>query len=238
MNVIDITSELQTAKSKIRLAAYCRVSSDSADQLHSFASQIRYYKDYERKNPRYQLVDIYADEGITGTSMTKRDAFNRMIGDCKKGKIDRIIVKSVSRFSRNTRRFSLRSASQSSARLRRVNLKTSARMSAGVRIKVRKKEKYPSQNTDLCSLSTKRRAIHLDGSSLVWYFVEGNRTIQMQQSGGLLPDSGSTGSKPFQIDPPQLAQWWVRSKAHIQRSKASDTCFSNSGICSFCGQLC
>lgn len=102
MNVIDITSELQTANSKIRLAAYCRVSSDSADQLHSFASQIRYYKDYERKNPRYQLVDIYADEGITGTSMVKRDEFNRMIRDCKKGKIDRIIVKSVSRFARNT----------------------------------------------------------------------------------------------------------------------------------------
>ena len=91
MNVIDITSELQTAKSKIRLAAYCRVSSDSADQLHSFASQIRYYKDYERKNPRYQLVDIYADEGITGTSMVKRDEFNRMIADCKAGKIDMIL---------------------------------------------------------------------------------------------------------------------------------------------------
>ena len=102
MNVIDITSELQATNSKIRLAAYCRVSSDSADQLHSFASQIRYYKDYERKNPRYQLVDIYADEGITGTSMVKRDEFNRMIRDCKKGKIDRIIVKSVSRFARNT----------------------------------------------------------------------------------------------------------------------------------------
>lgn len=102
MNVIDISTELQPASSKVRLAAYCRVSSDSADQIHSFASQIRYYKDYERKNPGYQLADIYADEGITGTSMVKRDEFNRMIRDCKKGKIDRIIVKSVSRFARNT----------------------------------------------------------------------------------------------------------------------------------------
>ena len=102
MNVIDITSRTEKEKQKIRLAAYCRVSSNSEDQLHSFASQIRYYKDYERKHPQYTLVDIYADEGLTGTSMDKRDEMNRMIRDCKKGKIDRIIVKSVSRFARNT----------------------------------------------------------------------------------------------------------------------------------------
>ncbi len=86
----------------IRLAAYCRVSSDSADQLHSFATQIRYYKDYEKKHPQYKLVDIYADEGLTGTSLEKRDEQKRLIRDCKKGKIDRVIVKSVSRFARNT----------------------------------------------------------------------------------------------------------------------------------------
>ena len=102
MNVIDITSQKEQEEQKIRLAAYCRVSSNSEDQLHSFASQIRYYKDYERKHPQYILVDIYADEGLTGTSMDKRDEMNRMIRDCKKGKIDRIIVKSVSRFARNT----------------------------------------------------------------------------------------------------------------------------------------
>ncbi len=62
MNVIDITSRAESEKKKIRLAAYCRVSSNSDDQLHSFASQIRYYKDYERKHPEYKLVDIYADE--------------------------------------------------------------------------------------------------------------------------------------------------------------------------------
>ena len=102
MNVIEITAEKKTAQETIRLAAYCRVSSDSEDQLHSFAAQIRYYKDYERKHPQYKLVDIYADEGITGTCMDKRDDLHRLIRDCKRGLIDRIIVKSVSRFARNT----------------------------------------------------------------------------------------------------------------------------------------
>lgn len=102
MNITDITTQKQPIEQIVRLAAYCRVSSDSDDQLHSFAAQIRYYTEYARKNPQYQLVDIYADEGITGTSMKKRDELNRLIRDCKKGKIDRIIVKAISRFFRNT----------------------------------------------------------------------------------------------------------------------------------------
>ena len=60
MTVTDISRKPDTPK-VIRLGAYCRVSSNSADQLHSFAAQIRYYKDYERKNPQYRLVDVYAD---------------------------------------------------------------------------------------------------------------------------------------------------------------------------------
>ena len=102
MSITDITAEKQGREGLIRLAAYCRVSSNSDDQLHSFASQIRYYSEYTKKHPEYLLVDIYADEGLSGTDMTKRDEQNRMIRDCKKGKIDRIIVKSVSRFARNT----------------------------------------------------------------------------------------------------------------------------------------
>lgn len=54
---------------RLRLASYCRVSSDSDDQRHSFAAQIRYYSDYTKKHPEYELADIYADEGITGTEM-------------------------------------------------------------------------------------------------------------------------------------------------------------------------
>lgn len=102
MNITEITTVKEKADTVLRLAAYCRVSSDSKDQLHSFAAQIRYYTDYAKKHPEYQLVDIYADEGLSGTSMKKRDELNRLLRDCKKGKVDRVIVKSVSRFARNT----------------------------------------------------------------------------------------------------------------------------------------
>lgn len=102
MQITEITTEKQKTDKPVRLAAYCRVSSDSEDQLHSFAAQIRYYGEYERTHPEYTLVDIYADEGLTGTEMKKRDELNRLLRDCKKGKIDRIIVKSVSRLARNT----------------------------------------------------------------------------------------------------------------------------------------
>lgn len=88
-------------KVKKKLAVYCRVSSNSEDQRHSFLSQIKYYSKYVKTHNQYELVDIYADEGITGTEMKNRNEFNRMIMDCKKGKIDCIITKSVSRFARN-----------------------------------------------------------------------------------------------------------------------------------------
>ena len=88
---------------KIRCAAYCRVSSDSEDQLNSFMAQTRYYEKAFENSETEQLVDIYADEGITGTREDKRDEFQRMIKDCRRGKIDRIYTKSISRFSRNTR---------------------------------------------------------------------------------------------------------------------------------------
>lgn len=99
--ITEITATKQEPE-YIRLAAYCRVSSNSEDQLHSFAAQIQYYTEYAQKNPQYRLVDIYADEGITGTCMNKRDELNRLLRDCKNGLIDRIIVKSVSRLARNT----------------------------------------------------------------------------------------------------------------------------------------
>lgn len=86
----------------IRVAAYCRVSTDHKDQVNSFLAQMQYYNDYIRGNERMQLVDIYADEGISGTDMKKRDEFNRMLKDAKCGKMDRVLVKSVFRFARNS----------------------------------------------------------------------------------------------------------------------------------------
>ena len=100
-----VVAEIQPTKKideKIRLAAYCRVSSDSSDQLNSFAAQIRYYTDYAKVHTEYELIDIYADEGISGTSLKKRDEFKRLIKDCENRKIDCIITKSISRFARNT----------------------------------------------------------------------------------------------------------------------------------------
>ena len=102
MDVIDITPIARKKAEKIRLAAYARVSSKSEEQLHSFAAQVQYYSGYVKDHPEYELIDIYADEGITGTEMAKRKELNRLLRDCKSGKIDRIIVKSVSRFARHT----------------------------------------------------------------------------------------------------------------------------------------
>lgn len=87
--------------SPLIVAAYCRVSTDSKDQLASYELQCQYYKEYVSKHPGWQLYEIYADEGISGTSTKKRAAFLRMIDDCKAGKIDMIIVKNISRFARN-----------------------------------------------------------------------------------------------------------------------------------------
>jgi site-specific DNA recombinase len=87
----------------LRVAAYCRVSSDSADQKHSYATQIRAYTEEISKHDGWEMVDVYADEGLTGTRLDRREDFHRMLADCRKGKIDRILVKSISRFARNTK---------------------------------------------------------------------------------------------------------------------------------------
>lgn len=84
-----------------RVAAYCRVSTDKEQQEHSFETQKEMYTEMIMMKPNWQMAGIYADEGITGTIAKKRPDFMRMIEDCRKGKIDLIITKSVSRFSRN-----------------------------------------------------------------------------------------------------------------------------------------
>ena len=87
---------------KIRMAAYCRVSTSQEEQLLSYENQVKFYTTFINSNPIYQFSGIYADEGITATNTKKRDEFKRMIKDCKAGKIDMIITKSISRFARNT----------------------------------------------------------------------------------------------------------------------------------------
>ena len=101
--VIVIEAANHREEDKLRVAAYIRVSSDSADQLNSFMAQANYYESKINSNDKWRLIDVYADEGISGTSVKKRPDFQRMLSDCRRGKIDRIMVKSISRFARNTK---------------------------------------------------------------------------------------------------------------------------------------
>ena len=87
---------------KMRVAAYCRVSTDSEEPLNSYGAQKTYYTQKIQDSPDWEMAGIYADEGISGTSLKKRTQFNKMITACKRGHIDLIITKSLSRFARNT----------------------------------------------------------------------------------------------------------------------------------------
>lgn len=90
---------------KLRVAAYARVSSDSDDQQNSYIAQVDYYTKHIAAQKDWEMADLYADEGISGLVASKRDEFNRMIQDCRDGKIDRVLVKSISRFARNTKEY-------------------------------------------------------------------------------------------------------------------------------------
>lgn len=89
-------------KPKLRVAAYCRVSTDRDEQESSYEAQVEHYTEFIDRNPEWQLAGIYADDGISGTNTKKREEFNRMIEDCMASKIDMVITKSISRFARNT----------------------------------------------------------------------------------------------------------------------------------------
>ena len=96
------TAQEQEKKKNLRVAAYCRVSTNSEEQLNSYENQKAYYTEKIMTNPDWTMVDVFADEGKTGTSACKRKDFLRMIRQCRQGKIDMILAKSVSRFARNT----------------------------------------------------------------------------------------------------------------------------------------
>lgn len=98
----QIEGNLASQIKKIRMAAYCRVSTNHEDQQLSYENQVRFYTDYISNDPKFELANIYADEGLSATNTKKRESFNQMIKDCEEGKIDRIITKSISRFARNT----------------------------------------------------------------------------------------------------------------------------------------
>ena len=97
-----LNQELKMVETKRKVAAYCRVSTDNEDQANSFESQQRYFRQYIERNPDWELYEIFADEGISGTNTKKRKEFNRMIACAKNGDFDLIITKEISRFARNT----------------------------------------------------------------------------------------------------------------------------------------
>jgi len=99
---IEANEKLQKAPKKLRVAAYARVSTDSREQLVSLEAQRSHYETCIKSNPNWEYVGLYYDEGVSGTSMAKRDGLLKMLDDCEAGKIDFIIIKSISRFARNT----------------------------------------------------------------------------------------------------------------------------------------
>ena len=96
------SSSRATRKERLRVAAYCRVSTNDEDQIKSYDSMVTYYTDLINKNPEWEYVDVYADKASTGTKAETRENFQRLIADCMAGKIDLVIAKSLSRFARNT----------------------------------------------------------------------------------------------------------------------------------------
>ena len=99
---INVDQEVKDKYRQKRVAAYCRVSTQQEEQINSYEVQTRYYTEKINAEPKWKLVRIFADKGISGTSTKHRDEFNKMIRMCKRGRIDMIITKSISRFARNT----------------------------------------------------------------------------------------------------------------------------------------
>ena len=96
------TEEVKTKYRRTRVVAYCRVSTKEEEQLNSYENQLKHYTEAINANPDWEFVGIFADKGISGTSVKNRDEFNKMIRLCKRGKVDMIMVKAISRFARNT----------------------------------------------------------------------------------------------------------------------------------------
>lgn len=100
--ITQISPSVPKIKTKLKVAAYARVSVETEMLMHSLSAQVSYYSSLIQKNPEWEYAGVYADEGITGTSTLHRDEFNRLVADCEAGKIDMVLVKSISRFARNT----------------------------------------------------------------------------------------------------------------------------------------
>lgn len=102
MSTITKIQGYQHDVKQLRVAAYCRVSTDNFEQLESLENQRAHYQKYINNHPNWELAKIYYDEGISGTKMTKRNALKELLTDCHNHRIDLVVTKSISRLSRNT----------------------------------------------------------------------------------------------------------------------------------------
>ena len=106
LDIYEIRNALQSGRTifdlPLRVTYYARVSTDKDEQLHSLSAQVQYYSEFIQTCRNWTLVDGYVDEGISGTSASKRENFMRMIDDARGGRFDFIVTKEISRFSRNT----------------------------------------------------------------------------------------------------------------------------------------
>lgn len=96
------STEQEEEKPKLKVAAYCRVSTDSDEQATSYETQVEHYTSFIKKNPDWEFAGVFADDGISGCNTKNRNEFNRMISECLAGNINMIVTKSISRFARNT----------------------------------------------------------------------------------------------------------------------------------------
>jgi DNA invertase Pin-like site-specific DNA recombinase len=180
------------ANGRLKVAAYARVSSDSEDQLNSYLSQIRHYTAVITENPEWGYADLYADEALTGLVAEKRPEFQRMMADCRKGKIDRILVKSVSRFARN-----LTDCMETVHELRQYGVSVF----------------FEKENIDTAKLNSEFfLAMHAGGAQRESLSGAGNlrRGVRMRmKTGDFLPSSApygyrlNTGARTLEIEPGQ-----------------------------------
>ena len=102
MSFVQVIPACQRPTSLLRVCGYARVSTNEEEQLESFVTQVEYYTSLIKKNPEWICFGVYADEGVSGTTTYRRNEFNRMIQECRNGKIDLILTKSICRSARNT----------------------------------------------------------------------------------------------------------------------------------------
>ena len=172
MPQVQVIQPIQQQPKRLRVAAYARVSTKSNEQLHSMSVQTEYYEDLIQKNPNWEFVGVYADEGISGTSIKHRAELNRLMEDCRAGMIDRILVKSASRMNN----------------MRIVEIPASMRESAGRKNTVRK-----LRVVAYCRVSTEEEEQQGSFEIQKLYYTEKINSTPEWEVAGIYADDGISG---------------------------------------------